>query len=293
MTDAPCVSAIITTYNRATVLTEAVESVLSQSYRDFELIVADDGSTDDTAVRLARFGKRVHHLKLAHSGKPEIARNRAIAQARGSYFAFLDDDDLWREDKLDRQMDALRRDEALGYAYCDCRFLEADGSLSAPLLRSTEKEDENAFSNLLQGCFVHPSTVLMRRSLFETVGPFDESLLCQGDYLLWLRAAQVAPVVCVPEPLVTLRRSPAGLSRRRRLRNVENAILVLERVRRQQRLTWKQRLRSRRTLARWQATLGLRRESAPAARTALIRSIRLNPLQLTAWKALVRRLRSA
>lgn len=288
MSNAPRVSVIITTYNRATLLVEAVESVLAQSYRDFELIVADDGSTDDTAVRMAQFGQRVRYLDLPHSGKPEVARNRAVEQARASFLAFLDDDDLWREEKLVRQMDALLRDKTLGYAYCDCRFLEADGSLSAPLLRAADKDSEAVFENLLQGCFVHPSTVVMQRSLFKSVGPFDESFLCQGDYLLWLRAAQVAPVVCVPEPLVTLRRSHAGLSTQRQLLNVENAILVLERLRRQQRLTWKQRLLSRRTLARWYATLGLRRESALAARTDLIHSIGLNPLQLAAWKALVR-----
>ena len=286
MPKAPQVSVIITTYNRATMLVEAIESVLAQSYRDFELIVADDGSTDDTGRRIAPYRGFLRYLKLAHSGKPEIARNRAISQASGSFFAFLDDDDLWHEEKLARQMDALLKHDALGYAYCNYQLLESNGSLSPPLLHAPQKQGRLAFDHLLVGCFVHPSTVVMRRSIYEKVGPFDESLVCQGDYLLWLRGARTARVTCVPEPLVTLRRSPSGISARLGLQNLEHAILVLQAVRRQHRLTWKQRLLSRRTMSRWHATLGMRREAAGAARKDLLRSLRLNPLQRTAWKAL-------
>ena len=297
MTTTPRVSVIITTHNRAALLVEAVNSVLAQTYQDFELIVADDGSSDDTAARIAALAGSIRYLKLPHSGKPEVARNRAIAQAHGSFFAFLDDDDLWHEEKLARQMEVLEAEQAVGYSYCDCCFLEADGLPSGqtptplqtgpPLLLPEQKQSNAVFENLLQGCFVHPSTVVMRRSIFEAVGPFDATFVCQGDYLLWLQAARVAPVACVPEPLVTLRRSPAGLSEQRRLLNLENAILVLEALRRREALTWKQRLLSRRTLARWHVTLGLRRDSARAARSDLLRSLGLNPLQRTAWKALV------
>ena len=291
MRPTPRVSVIITTYNRAALLKEAIESVLAQSYRDYELIVADDGSTDDTAEQMTTLVGTLRYLKLVHSGKPEVARNEAIAQARGHFFAFLDDDDLWHEEKLARQMAVLERDEGFGYAYTDCRILDADESLSPPVLPPHHKESHAVFDNLLQGCFVHPSTVVMRRTLFEAVGPFDESFLCQGDYYLWLRAARAAPVVCVPEPLVYVRRPAAGLSRQRQLLNVENAILVLERLRQQEPLTWRQRWLSRRALSRWYATLGLRREPGSLARGHLLQSLRLNPLQRTAWQALITTLR--
>ncbi len=291
MPTTPRVSVIITTYNRASLLQEAIESVLAQSYRDFELIVADDGSTDDTAERVAAFGDRVRYVKLTHTGKAEVGRNAAITEGRGCFFAFLDDDDLWHEEKLARQMDVLERDEGLGYAYTDCRVLDEDGSISPPLLLSQHKQSGDVFDNLLEGCFVHPSTVVIRRILFQAVGPFDESLVCQGDYDLWLRAAYAAPVACVAEPLVLLRRPPDAMSRRLQLLNVESAILVLERLRRRQQLTWRQRWLSRRTLSRWHATLGLRREPASLARRHLLRSLRLNPLQRTAWQALITTLR--
>ena len=292
MSPRPRVTVVITTYNRAPLLVEAVESVLNQTYRDFELIVADDGSTDDTAQRLSAYGSRLRYLPLAHDGRPEVVRNQAIAAARGGFFAFLDDDDLWHEEKLSGAMALLEGDPRLGYVYGDCRFLDTDGSLSPPLLSPRQRTTENVFADLLQGCFVHPSTVVIRRSVFEEVGPFPETFLCQGDYYLWLRAAHTAPVACVTEPLVYLRRYPDSLALRWRLRNLENAILVVERVRREVPLTWGQRWRSRRTLSRWHATLGLRRRSARAARRDLLRSLFMNPLQRTAWRALLKALRA-
>ncbi len=283
----PQVSVIITTYNRSALLLEAVRSVLAQTYHDWELIVADDGSSDDTAQQMAAYAGRLRYLRLVHSGKAEIGRNRAIAQARGAAFAFLDDDDLWHEHKLQRQMALLEADEKVGYVYGNYVFLLAGGQRTAGLLLPGQMQAPTTFDKLLQGCFVHPSTVLMRRTTFEAAGPFDEELPGQGDYLLWLRAARAAPVACLSEPLVTVRRSPMGLSGRAQLSNVESAIQVLQTVRRQYRLTWKQRLASRRTLSRWHATVGLRHGSPSVARAALLRSIYLNPLQRPAWKALL------
>jgi GT2 family glycosyltransferase len=289
----PKVSVIITTYRRPALLVEAIESVLAQSYRDFELIVADDGSGDETAAQVATYGHTVRYLPLPHSGKPEVGRNHAVALARGRFLAFLDDDDLWHKEKLARQMSVFNGHAEVGYSYTDIRFVEEDGSLSPPALPPQHKQSSAVFDNLLQGCFVHPSTVLMRRRLFEQVGPFDESLLCQGDYDLWLRAAQATRVACVPEPLVHVRRYHRGLSDRRQLANVESAIEALSRLRERHPLTLRQRLVSRRTLSRWHAHLGLHRTSVQAARRDLLRSLRLNPLQRTAWVALISRGHSA
>jgi glycosyltransferase involved in cell wall biosynthesis len=270
-------------------LVEAVESVLAQTYRDFELIVADDGSGDETAARVAAFGDAVRYLALPHSGRPEEVRNQAIAAARGRFLAFLDDDDLWHAEKLARQVARLQQDRQIGYVYCDCRFLHQDGTLSPPVLPPQHKDEAATFENLLQGCFVHPSTVLMRRTLFEKVGPFSDQFFSQGDYDLWLQAAWVAPVACVPEPLVYLRHYEDGLALQRDTLNYEYAILVLEALRRRLPLTLRQRWLSRRALSRWYVHLALRREATPAARHDLVRSLRLNPLQRAAWRALFHR----
>lgn len=285
----PQVSVIIPTYRRPALLAKAIDSVLAQSYTDFELIVADDGSGDETAAQVATYGDAVRYLPLAHSGKPEVARNRAITVARGRFLAFLDDDDLWHEEKLARQMSVFKGKDEVGFSYTDARFLEEDGSLSPPVLPAQHKQSGAAFDNLLQGCFVHPSMVVMRRGLFDQVGPFNESLVCQGDYELWMQAALAAPVACVPEPLVHVRRYHRGLSQQRQLINVENAIAALSRVRARSPLTLRQRFISRRTLARWHAHLGLHRPSALEARHDLLRSLRLNPLQRRAWMALLNR----
>lgn len=288
MSTSPHVSVIITTYNRAAFLVEAIKSVLSQSYRDYELIVADDGSTDDTAQRVAAFGDRVSYLPLAHSARPEVARNQTIAQARGDLIAFLDDDDLWREDKLTRQVAALNASEA-GFAYSDGRFLDPDGSVSPPRLLPHQKRNKGVFDNLLAGCFIHPSAVVIRQALLQQLGGFDERFFSQGDYDLWLRAAYTAGAVCIPEPLILIRRYTTGLSWQREAIHYQNAIRVLARLRQTHALTWRQKWRVHHTLSRWHAHLGIELLDADrsGARRHLWQSLRHNPLQRAAWTALL------
>lgn len=292
MPSTPRVSIIITTYNRAGLLVEAIESVLAQTYGDYELIVADDGSTDDTAQRLEAFEDRLHYLRLAHSGRPEVARNQAIARARGDFIAFLDDDDLWQEEKLARQVAALDASKA-GFTFSDGRFLYDDGTVSSPLLLPYQKQSDAVFDNLLLGCFVHPSSVMIRRTLLNQLGLFDERFFSQGDYDLWLRAAHAAGAVCVPEPLLLIRRYTAGLSAQREIPQYRDAIRMMEQLRETHALTRRQHRRARRTLSRWNAHLGLvlLNSGLPGARRHLWQSLRYKPLQRVAWKALFASLR--
>jgi len=115
----PRVSVILATYNRPRLVVEAIHSVLAQTYRDYEIIVADDGSTDDTFERLAALDGHIRAVALKHSGMPEVARNRAIAIARGDLIVFLDDDDLWQREYLRRQVGVLDRDKNLGREILD------------------------------------------------------------------------------------------------------------------------------------------------------------------------------
>lgn len=287
MSNAPRVSVIISTYNRAAFLGEAIESVLAQTYGDYELIVADDGSTDDTAERVAALGNEVHYLRLAHSGRPEVVRNQAMAQACGDLIAFLDDDDLWEANKLARQVQALDASGA-GFTFSDGRFLRRDGTVSSPWLLPHQKRSDAVFDNLLTSCFIYPSTVVIRRNLLDRIGHFDERFFSQGDYDLWLRAAYEAGAVCVPEPLVLIRRYTAGLSRQRATLHYENVIQMLEQLRRTHPLTWRQHRRARHTLSRSHAHLGLSmlESTPPDARRHLWQSLRYKPVQRVAWKAL-------
>jgi glycosyltransferase involved in cell wall biosynthesis len=289
MSSGPRVSVIITTYNRAHFLVEAIESVLNQSFPDFELIVADDGSSDDTAERVAALAGPIRYLRLPHSGRPEDGRNRAIAVSRGQLIAFLDDDDRWHRHKLARQVAAFDRNQSLGLVYSDFQAFYADGSVTGPLLSPHHKQSESAFTHLLRDCFVHPSTVVIRRRLFDRVGPFDNRFLSQGDYYFWLRATHAAPAHCIPDPLVSVRRHQASLAQARGIRNYQDTIQVLELLQHTTPLTLPQQLQLRRTLARLYTHVGLyllRSADRAQARQHFLRSLRLLPFQRRAWTAL-------
>ena len=284
------VSVIIATYNRAGLLAETLQSVLRQSFQDFEIIVVDDGSSDDTPALMSTFAERAHYLRLEHSGKPGHVRNRGIALARGELIAFVDDDDLWLPHKLKRQVPVLDSDPGLGLVFGDVQLLHADGSTSGPVLSPVQKQSPAWFDLLLAGCFVHPSTVVVRRTLIGRQGMFDESLPTSEDYDCWLRLARTTAAACVPEPLVLVRRHPASQSQASQIVNYRNAVLVLERALHHGPLTQRQRMRAHTTLARWHVHLGRLHGQAgdrATARQHMLRSLRWNPVQRSAWSALV------
>ncbi len=287
----PRVSAIITTYNRVDYLVEAIDSVLGQTYQDFELIVADDGSVDDTQAQMATYAGRLRYLPLPHSGRLEDTRNAALLVAEGELIAFLDDDDMWRDDKLAQQVAVFDNDETVGLSYSDVQIILTDGTLSPAVLSVEQKQSAGVFTHLLQGCFIHPSTVMVKKAMFDKIGLFDQRFSSQADYYFWLRAAHVAPVLCLPEPLTLVRREGASHSDSHALQNHLCAIEVLDDVRTTVLLKGKQRLIIRRTLARWHTHVGLalRAKEPEQARGHFWRSVRLNPFQRRAWLALLGR----
>lgn len=285
----PCVSVIIPTYNRAPLLQCALDSVLCQSYRDWEVLVCDDGSADETAASLGSAVFPVRYLRLDHTGSLGRTRNSGIQNSRGEFIAFLDDDDFWHPFKLERQVAALQADPAAGVAYTDAQLLLPDGSLSPPVLSSKEKRPGRLFSRLLQNCFFHPSTVMVRRDLLIAAGAFDESLYTGEDLDLWLRLASMTREVCVPEPLVTIRRHAFSHSTGSGLQAFENAIEVIERQRREGRLSFRERVGCRAAIARLHArasVAALESHDAAAARFHSRRALEINPLQRRAWSVL-------
>ncbi len=191
-------------------LREAVESVLAQSCRDIELIIADDGSTDQTASYIKDLSGRIEitlrYLKLPHSGFPGLVRNRAAAAAKGRLLAFLDSDDLWKPDKLEKQLPLHthgRDGNARRLSHTRELWLRGDTTVSQSKQR--HRRSGMVFIDALKKCMIGPSTVVMERSLFEEFGGFREDLEIAEDYELWLRICCCSPVAYKDEMLTVKR----------------------------------------------------------------------------------------
>lgn len=199
----PRVSVIIPTYNRAGLVQEAVASVLAQTYRDFELLVVDDGSTDGTPESLARFGKEIQVLRRPQRGGVSAARNLGSSAATGEWLAFLDSDDLWLPEKLARQMALMAAQPRLLLSQTEETWVRRGVRVNPP--RTHRKEGGRIFLRSLERCLVSPSAAVLHRSLLEAHGGFDESLPAAEDYDLWLRLSWRYEVGLLPEPLIIKR----------------------------------------------------------------------------------------
>jgi len=198
-TDPPLVSVIIPTFNREACLGRAVDSVLGQTFIDFELIVVDDGSTDDTTGLLDTYGDRLTRIRQDNRGV-SAARNAGIRICRGSLIAFLDSDDVWRPGKLERQV-AFFHAHPRAVACQTEEIWIRNGKRVNPKKRH-RKFSGMIFEKTLPLCLVSPSAVMIRRSLFDEVGLFDETLPACEDYDLWLRITWKYPVHLIDTPLI-------------------------------------------------------------------------------------------
>ncbi|MHB8067937.1 MAG: glycosyltransferase family 2 protein [Desulfobaccales bacterium] len=196
-------SVIIPTYNRAALVQEAAASVLAQTYRDFELLVVDDGSTDGTPDTLAAYGEEIQVLRLPARGGVSAARNRGIHAAQGEWLAFLDSDDLWLPEKLARQMAFMAAHPRLLLSQTEETWVRRGLRVNPP--RTHCKEGGRIFLRSLERCLVSPSAVVLHRDLIEAHGGFDESLPAAEDYDLWLRLSWRYEVGLLPEPLIIKR----------------------------------------------------------------------------------------
>jgi glycosyltransferase involved in cell wall biosynthesis len=182
---------------------EAIESVRKQTFEDYELIVVDDGSTDETPRELARRFPDIiivrHPLKKGVSA----ARNRGITQSRGTYLAFLDSDDLWLPQKLEKEVAFLEENPEIRVCYTDEIWIRK-GIRVNPKKRH-KKYSGWIFPRCLPLCIISPSSVMIHREIFKTVGTFDESLPVCEDYDLWLRIASRYPVHWLDIPLIIKR----------------------------------------------------------------------------------------
>jgi len=198
----PLVSVIIPTYNRGWVVQEAIDSVLDQDFRDYELIVVDDGSDDNTREILGAYGKAITVLQQSNRGV-SAARNRGIAEAAGRLIAFLDSDDLWLPRKLTTQVKFFAEN-------ADAVINQTQEIWIRNGVRVNPKKRHHKFSGMifersLALCLVSPSAVMIKKCLFDAVGVFDEQLPACEDYDLWLRISCRYPVHLIDFPFIIKR----------------------------------------------------------------------------------------
>jgi O-antigen biosynthesis protein len=213
----PLVSVVVPTYNRAHLITRTLQSVLGQTCGEFEVLVVDDGSTDETEhIVRSCSDERVRYLRQPSNSGVSAARNRGLREARGTFIAFLDSDDEWMPRKLERQVALFRRvPEEVGLVYTGVETVREDGTTTV----ERPQERGNVYREMLWRNVIHGggSNAMMRREVVATAGFFHEGLAAIEDYEYWLRISRCFAVDFVDEPLVRYHDRRAGQRRSRAL----------------------------------------------------------------------------
>lgn len=209
------VTIIIPTYNRAAVLEDSIQSVLNQTYTEYELLIIDDGSTDNTETVISRIhDNRLRYIKMPENRGVAAARNEGIRQAKYSYIAFQDSDDYWKKEKLEKQMAYLAGKPEIALLYCPYECRKADGSIinvpdsNIPL---SEKQG-NIYKYMLRRNTIGTPGVLLRRECLDKTGLFCEDLTCLEDWELFLRISKYYEIGFQDEPLIKVNLSTDGVS---------------------------------------------------------------------------------
>ena len=193
---------LISTYNRLPKVKEAIDSVLKQTYRDFELWVVDDGSTDGTGELLKVFGNKIKYLCQVNRGV-SAARNLGLKVSRGKYVAFLDSDDLWEPRKLEIQVRCMEANPQFPLCYTDEIWIRMGVRVNPK--KKHAKSSGWIFEKCLPLCIISPSSAIMKRTLLDEIGGFDENLPVCEDYDFWLRVTRRYPVLFIDKKLIVKR----------------------------------------------------------------------------------------
>lgn len=208
----PKFSVIIPAYNCEKFIAETIESVFNQTYLDFEIIVIDDGSTDRTKSLINQYlSDKIIYIFQENQGV-SIARNRGIDIAKGEYIAFLDCDDLWLPEKLEKQLELLEKKPQIALVFSDCYIIDSAGSI---LRRSFDKGNPprgEVFNELFMENFIPLPTVVIRKKVFERIGGFDARFSIAADYHLLLRVAESFKIDFIDTPLAKYRIHQSNIS---------------------------------------------------------------------------------
>lgn len=202
----PKVSIITAAYNHVRFIRQTLESVQSQTYRDFEHIVVDDGSSDGTSDLLQSFGEKITYIRQENRGA-HVAINAGIKASSGEYVAILDSDDAWLPHKLERQIQAFEQSPGAGLVYSQAHIIDSDGKLKEDeeAMGRPVSDFQHAFFELLHDNYIPALTAVFRKDCIERVGYFNEKFRALSDWDLWLRIADQWPILFVPEPLALYR----------------------------------------------------------------------------------------
>lgn len=206
MTDNPLISAVIPVYNGSNFLREAIESVLNQTYRNYELIVVDDGSTDDTWNIIQSYGNVIRAFHKENGGVSS-ALNLGIREMKGEWFAWLSHDDLWMPDKLELQMSYHNLHPHILGSYTHFVSINENKSESIPCY-CPEISGSKGLRDLFMGNFIPGDTIFIHKKVFADVGLFDEKLRVSQDYDMWLRIIHKYKLGLIPKHLTSIRFHP-------------------------------------------------------------------------------------
>jgi glycosyltransferase involved in cell wall biosynthesis len=283
------VSIILPTYNRAVLLRQSIQSVLDQSYTDFELIIVDDGSTDATRDEVqSGMDPRIRYFQLPHTGCTGRLKNFAIAQSRGEFLAFIDSDDMWKAGKLEKQLALFSNNQRIGFSITDVTTFQDDRILidHSYHLQNTVQYI-NIFKWLKQSRFlIYNPTLLMKKGCLERTGYFDESMR-SGDYHFNMRLAYHFDAGIIYESLLWRRVHDDNLSNQTPFENYEEYLETFAYLHREKMIE-KRYLRKARgnafyKMAKLYSAKGDRRE----ARQHYLSSLRNNPFQWRAYRELI------
>ncbi|HEX4085254.1 MAG TPA: glycosyltransferase family A protein [Chthoniobacteraceae bacterium] len=205
----PAVSVIIPTYNHRAFVLETLDSVFAQTFTDYEIVVINDSSPDDTAALLRPLAEagRIRYFEQPNQGQAS-ARNRGLAEARGEFIAFLDDDDLWPAEKLRWQVEVMRESDGIGVVYGQ------KGDIGDPMLSPVAAPSGQVFEDFVRTSWIQsPGQALIRARDIRAIGGFDASIWGTDDWDLWLRLAHVTQFAFRPLPALSYRRHGSNASR--------------------------------------------------------------------------------
>jgi glycosyltransferase involved in cell wall biosynthesis len=208
--DQPLVSVIIPNYNHAQYVSDAINSVLAQVYRNYEIIVVDDGSTDNSREVITKFGEPVQYIHQKNAGL-SAARNTGIKASKGALIGVLDADDMYEPDFLSTLVTTLLENPDADGIYCGYQFVDHKNNL-LPQIEARPVDHDKLYDALLDGNFFVPESIFLRRAVYDNVGLFDETLRACEDWDVWLRATKKYKIIHSSNILTRHRILPGSMS---------------------------------------------------------------------------------
>jgi len=222
----PKASIVIPTYNRGKYISATINSVLSQTFKDFEIIVVDDGSTDDTHKELEQFGAKIKIINQPNSERA-VSRNNGVKNSSGEYIAFLDSDDLWAENKLEKQVEALDNKKNTILVYGQSHRINDKGERIKTARRQMKGYNGTVFESLLMRNFVVSATPMIRREYFDKTSGFQTKYIPYEDWEFWLRFSLLGEFYFLPNHLSYYRIHPEQSVKQATAENIERVTNLL------------------------------------------------------------------